>query len=407
MKPLLCIFIGLLTACADDTSGAAAKTGDATSGLRAGLAIIGSDYKTTSVSLVDPVARKAVAPNFVNSGSKVTPGGTALGGDVLVAQTPTPDGRLVLIDRGSGVLTYIDPLTLQVSEQRSVASGFYANPQDYVQTSASRAYVTRMGRNAKPTEDPGDFDEGDDVLVLDVAQRTLVGRVEVSSHATLAGTLGAPGRMAYDGKIIWVPLASLATDFKSAGTGRILGLDAETGAIVHSIDAPNVKNCVKAALLPGTHKVGVVCSGFFGDAADQAKASGVLVFDTDNVPAIADVAVRATDLDGKGAFGKDIAFVDATRGVVIASGNFAAGTPDRLWLVDVSTGKGTPLATAHGAFTLSGLYADTAALRIWAGEAAHVGGDLRIFDVAGPVPSELPPLASNPGGLGAVDLGRY
>jgi len=407
VKCLLTLMILAMHACADDTTSSAATRHHA-SGLASGLAVIGSDYKTTSVSLVDRATLKVVAQNFLHSGSNVTPGGTALGGDVVVAQTPAPDGRLVLIDRGSGVLTSIDPLTLQVTEQLSVATGFYANPQDYAEVAPGRAYVTRMGRNAKPTPDPSDFDEGDDVLVLDMLRHSLVGRIEVGSHATLAGTLGAPGRMAYDGSIIWVPLGSLGADFKSAGTGRILGLDAKTGAIVHSVDAPGSKNCVQAARLPGTHRIGVVCSGFFGEAGGaQAKFSQILVFDALDVPVQAAAVVKAADLEGKSPFGKDIAFVDATRGVVIASGDLAAGTADRLWLFDIATGTGSRLANGHGAFTLSGLHAEAARLRLWVGEAGRPGGDLRVFDLAGAAPYELEPVPSNPGGLGAMDLGGF
>ena len=397
---LLGAMFALATACADDTRDLPSASG-AASGLGSGICIVGSDFKSTSVSLVDTAGARVVASAFLTSGSAVSTVGTALSGDVVVAHGAAPDGRLTLIDRGTGVLTFVDPKTSHVLSQISVSSGFYSNPQDYVQVDAAHAWVSRMGRNPKATAALDDFDEGDDVVAIDLASGRLSGRSDMSAHATLASTLAAPGRMAYDGKILWVPLASLSPDFKSAGTGRIVGIDPQSGAVVYSVDAPASKNCVAAVLLPGSHQVAAVCSGFFGEAAgEQANFSNIVVFDSVNVPAQVDLAVAATDLDGKGPFGKDLALLDASRAVVFSSGDFNAGTPDRIWIVDLQSHKATPIANADGPFRLSGLYADPIRQRIWVGEARHASGDLRVLDLSQGLAQEWPSLRSNPADLG-------
>lgn len=404
---LLGAWLAAASACADDTRDLSSASGSET-GLTAGVCVIGSDFKSTSVSLVDPVGLRVVASAFVTSGSAVSTVGKALSGDVVVAHGAAPDGRITLIDRSTGVLSFIDPKTLRVSSQASVSTGFYANPQDYLQIDASQAWVSRMGRNPKPTAASDDFDEGDDVVALDPATAQLTGRSDMHSHATLANTLAAPGRMAYDGKVLWVPLASLSADFKSAGSGRIVGIDPQSGAVVHSVDAPASKNCVTAVYLPETHQIAVVCSGFFGESAGgQSNFSNVVVFDVSDPASGVDLAVAATDLEGKGPFGKDLTILDASHAVVFASGDFNTGTVDRIWLVDLAGHKATRIANADGPFRLSGLYADRARQRIWVGEARHGSGDLRIFDLSQSPPQEMPSLRSNPGGLGAVDLGAF
>lgn len=375
------------------------------------LAVLGSDFTSSALSLID-LTTGQVTSNVVNSGTVVSATGTALSGDVVLAQTPTLDGRIVLVDRKNGVLTWLDPVTLKVTGQLNV--GFAnANIQDYVQVSATKAYVTRAAANVKPTAAADDFDDGDDVAVLDLAQQKIVGRIDLAGHATLKGVVAFGGRMAFDGKTVWVPLANLAADFATAGPGRVVAIDSATDKVVHDVDAPDVKNCTKAVYLPASKTVAVVCQGFFGDGPEQLKASGVLAIDASAATPTAKVAITAISLGGKsplfkGPLNGNIGFVDGARGLVVTAGDSAAKSPDRVWLIDLVAGTGEPIAQGGGAFSLNGTWGDTKTKKVYVGEAFHVGGDLRVFDLAGPATvTELPSLTSNPGGVGAQDLGGF
>jgi hypothetical protein len=403
------------TATADATEDAPAPgdvtlTTDATTptGAPTALAVVGSDYVTASLSAVDLEKRVVTTSGFLDSGSAVTPGGAALSGDVVVAQTPTPDGRLVLIDRGTGVLSFVDPVTRKVGEQLSVATGFYANPQDFLQISSSRAAVSRMSANASPTPTPDDLDEGDDLLLIDLNPAKLAARVALGPYASLSGTVAAPGRLAFDGKLVWVPLASMSTDFQTAGKGRVVAIDPQTGKVVHVVDAPESKNCVQARRLGTSTKIAVLCSGFFGEPDGKQHAySNILVIDTAANPPVAEVEASATVL-AMAPFGKDLAALNERYLVTTTTGDFAKETPDTLWLLDMASWGGFPLAKAGKPFGFSGLFADGARNIVWAGEASHPAGDLRVFDVKDAEhPYELPAVQSNPGGLAAVDLGAF
>jgi hypothetical protein len=404
----------LLWGCADDTAGAgSADAAVAFQGAdgAARLAVIGSDFKTSSVSLID-LATGHVSANFLNSGSKVSAVSIALSGDVVLAQNAAADGRIVIIDRTNAVLTFVDPATLQVSMQISVATGFLgSNPQDFLQLSPTRGLVTRMGANPKPTADAHDFDDGDDVVVIDLQTKKVVARVALTPFATKAAVLAAPGRMAFDGEIVWLPLASLKNDFTDAGSGRVLGLDPQTLQIVRTVQAEGSKNCTRAAWLPQTGTVAVVCQGFFGDGADQVKGSNLVTFDASAGQPLAVVAIAAQSLGNstqKGPLSGDFAFVDGRHGVLISAGDFKAGTHDAAWQVDLETGSATQIALAGGPFAFTGMASDALRGRIYLGERLHVGGDIRVFDLAGgATATELPAIAANQGGLGATDLGRF
>jgi hypothetical protein len=362
------------------------------------LAVVGSDFKTTSVSLVDPLAGKAVAPKFLHSGSAVTPGGTALSGDVVLAQ-PSPNTQaLVVVDRGNGVLSWVDVKEQKVTAQLNVATGFYANPQDYVAVLPPKAYVPRLGQNPKPTADANDFDEGDDLLVIATDSKKIAGRIPLTPTAT--GLVAAAGRPAMLGGKVYVPNANLSADFKKIGPARVAVVDPGKDAVVDGPITDKALNCVKAAAAGA--KVIVTCGGFFGDGADQYKKSALLALNPATAPATLEVLVAASAI-GKAAFGKDLA-CDGGWCVAVTNGDFAAKTNDELWLVDVATGKATSIAKAGGAFALSGLFTAPGTNVVFAGEAFNAAGDVRVFALQDGKATELPALTSNPGGLGAVEL---
>ena len=205
--------------------------------------------------------------------------------------------------------------------------------------------------------------------------------------------------MAIAGGRVWVPLASLSANFKTAGTGRVVAVDAVSGAVVRTIDAPDAKNCVTATATPGSEAIAVVCSGFFGDGAVQAKYARLLWLSPDGP---AETVVRGDQVGDRPI--QAAAFVDATRAVLLTAGSFDAGIPDRLWWVDRAKATVQPLGQAAGAFALSGLWADVARQRVYVGERDRKVGDVRVFEISTAGAVEAASLRMAAGLPGAVDL---
>ncbi len=378
-----------------------------------GIAVAGSDFKTTTISWLDPLTG-AVHPHVLDSGSVVTPAGAALSGDVVIAQQASANHLIVLIDRSTGVLTWYDAQKGAVVQQLNVATGFYANPQDYSPVDAHLAYVPRIGWNLQATTSKGDFDDGDDLLTVDPTANTVTGRIDLHGQATAAGVLAAPGRIAQGNERLYVPLSNLSADFASAGPGRLVAIQAKTGNIAYVKDIPNAKNCAKAVWLASSARVAVVCEGFFGDGPDQTKFAQLVTFADDGSDSV-QTAASALTLGGsgnayKGPFGKDLVAIGSNQVAVFVQGNFDTNTPDALWRIDLSNGQGTLLAKAGAPFGLSGLsaFAKGDKQLLLAAEAANVQGDILVFDVHNlQAIQTLPNVKSNPGSLGAVDLGGF
>src|SRR4051812_16429855 len=106
VRLVLTLSLAALCACSDD-----AKPGlDAPSGSNVGLAVLNSDYSSTSVALMSPTG-EITHGVCIDSGTR-PPGNTlALSGDVVLPTQAQPDHLLVTIDRTNSALTWIDPST--------------------------------------------------------------------------------------------------------------------------------------------------------------------------------------------------------------------------------------------------------------------------------------------------------
>src|SRR4051794_4086267 len=86
-------------------------------GLAAGLAVINSDYKSTSVVLVDPNHGSIANPDCVNSGTAIPQATLGLSGDVALPSQAPGGGTLWLVDRGNGALVWLDAKKCSVTGQ--------------------------------------------------------------------------------------------------------------------------------------------------------------------------------------------------------------------------------------------------------------------------------------------------
>ncbi len=349
----------------------------------AGIAVVNSDYVSTSISLVDPGTGTVENGDCINSGTH-TPGNTlALSGDVGLPSQPQPMHLLVTIDHANSALTWIDPSNCTPLRQLDVSTGFYANPHDLVAVSATKAYVARYEKNSTPTADPGDHDEGDDVLIIDPSVPAITGRIDLSTYAVAvenAAIQARPSSMLLVGSSLYVMLENLSGDFASAGHGRIVVIDTATDTVSGTIELETLKNCGGLSYLDSTHTLIAACGGSFSDA-DQKAASGVAYIDLAASPPTVTRTVPAS------AFGRALAGFsgiarDGALGFGVTYGELSGTPKDQFWTLDVPAGTATKLADASDSFTFGGVLVDPEHERVYLTDAAMAEPRVHIYSYA-------------------------
>ncbi len=360
-----------LSACGG-TSGSDTPRGGNTTG----MVVVHSDYKSTSVSLVDPATATVTQDDCIDSGSKQPVLSMALSGDVALPSQTQSDGTLVLIDRKNAALVWLTPATCTVTKQLSVGTGFLANPQDLVPISATKAYVSRFDSNASAGKQA--FDGGNDLLVIDPQAGTMTGRVDLASLATSAAVLPRPTHAILANGKVYVALNEISADFMVYGTGRVAIVDPGTDAVVGSIDLPTLSNCDGLDYVASQKKLLVSCRGD-GGSATPAGTSAVLVYDVSGATPMLTKTIAASAL-GNRAVGGLLTAVSDTTAIVAVNGDFSGTPPDSLWSLDLVSGSASSLATASGAFVLGTAAADTTSHRVFVTDASTATPKVTIYD---------------------------
>jgi len=404
---LWCLIWLLLAGCVDDTTdtdGPCGADGGAAGwttpeGVDELLAVVGTDFQTTEVSIIDRANMKVVSAAFLHSGTRVTCSGTALGGDVVLGRRPAGDGSFWLIDRASGVLTHVSDEG--VLGQVKTAGGWLANPQDAIGDGKGGLWVSRAQRDVKA---PADAPRGDDLVHVNASSGEIDHRIGLSEHASLADAHAWPGRMTMAGGKLVVPLASVATDFGQMGQGSVAIVDPVVRKVNQVLTVAAAKNCTAAR--SAGKRVAVVCSGFYKEPDGKRYTfSKILDLAVGATATTASVAAHASDTGTTRGFGFDLALDGDGRGWVITDGDLTAGVPDALWQFDLKGGKPIKIADASGPFAMTSLWLDVDRRRLWVTDRGAKDGDLLIFDMAGHgVAEPIATLDSNPNGLRAAEL---
>lgn len=380
----LCSLITLV-ACGD--SGGAQPAADApplvddaaTSPL-VGLAVVNSDYISTSISLVDPSTGSVKNGNCINSGTHA-PGITlALSGDVGLPSQPQPMHLLVAIDHASSALTWIDPISCTPLRQLDVSTGFYANPHDLVAVSTTKAYVSRYEKNTTPT---GDLDEGDDLLIIDPSVPAITGRIDLSAYAVAvenAMIQARPSSMLLVGDTLYVMLENLSGDFASAGHGRVAIVDTTTDTVAGTIELHGLENCGGLSYLEGTHTLIAACGGSFS-AADQKASSGIAYIDLTAVPPAVTRTVPAS-VFGRALAGFSGIARDGALGFGVTFGELGGPPTDQFWMLDVAAGTAMKLADASDSFTYGSVLVDPEHERVYLTDAAMTEPRVHVYSYA-------------------------
>jgi hypothetical protein len=312
-------------------------------GPASGFAVVNSDYATTSLSLLDATGA-LVRPDCVNSATRAT-GGPAkiISGDVVLPSQP-PGAGVVLIDRGNGALTSVDPTSCAIVRQIPVPGGARTNPHDLVMLSDQKAYVTRYDPNLSAS-DPGLA--GNDVIAIDPTSGALLGRIALDAYASPAGAATAlvrPDRaLLVNGQVI-VSLNEIDQRFTSYGEGQLIVIDPDSDAVTGTIALTGLSNCGGLAYLAAKNLLLVTCGGPFGGSTAQ---SGIAVVDLGaSPPALARVIASAA-FDGRplGSVA-EAALAGNETGAFAITNDPNDVDPDALFELDVVAGTTTAVATS-------------------------------------------------------------
>jgi hypothetical protein len=334
-------------------------------------AVVTSDYGATAIALLD--ADGALLDEaWLDSGTTQAGLAATLNGDVVLPGTPLRDGTLTLLDRfATDVLTRV-PLApphapVQAEVRASPASrGWSPNPHDVAVHDAGRLVLTRFERNPAPDAPP--LDRGDDVVLLDLASRAVVARIDFSSLGVeVEGERIAarPDGLARAGTRHVAGLARLSADFMRAGPGAVAVVDVEAGTAtevpleglaycgeVRALDAP----LAEPPAIEGDVDVVALCQGatFVNEAVRRASAGLAVV----RVAVTGDARVvriwRASEHVEVGSPTNLVAVLDAGRVVYAARGEGASGNTDRLVAVQLVSGDARTVYVSPLRFALLG-----------------------------------------------------
>src|SRR6185295_11703654 len=115
-----------------------------------------------------------------------------------------------------------------------------------------------------PTPDPGDRDDGDDLLILDPSVPAITGRIDLSSYAiavTGVTMRARPDRARLIGGTLFVALNEISSDFSTLAHGRVIAIDAATDQVTATIDIPELANCVDMSYVEAQKTLVVLCTG--------------------------------------------------------------------------------------------------------------------------------------------------
>ena len=325
---------------------------DARSPVR-GFYVIHSDTQSASVSVLDRRGR-VLSDLLISSGSENPGISTAFSGDVVPPSAPVAGDEIVLIDRGNHVLSWVELETGEVRRQiHAGGQSFAANPYDYVEY-GGKAFVARFESNPQSKGD--DFDEGGDLLVLDVTSSEAIGAVSLASVYEEAPetVLPRPTDVLLLGERLLVLTVGIDATFADYAESRVLVINPEKERIEQVYRLRGLRNCSSLARSPNGKRVAVACMGPWGESDDLE--SGVTVLDvTGDVEEV--WRVMASELDG--ARTSSVDFVDDAQLLVVTLGDFGTNGgsyPDRLWRLDfLDEGVPSEVLAAPSPFVFSGL----------------------------------------------------
>ena len=360
-----------------------------------GIVVVNSNYiDSTSISFLDR-AGNLVSDGCFNSGTGVTGLTPTLSGDVVLPTQVPSGGPVAIVDRGQGVLTWLDAATCMPLRQLAVGTGFASDPHDVVTLSSSKAYVTRYAENGSATPAVDDFDDGDDLLIIDPSHPKILGRIDLKPFAPAGVLPSADHALLAEGKV-FVSLNAISLDFKTYGTGRIVMVDPVADQVTGTIDLPGMKNCGAMTYLASEKKLLVACAGSFSDL-QQADSSAVVTLDLSTSPPAVIAQVAAASAGGLPFSNTTVAALDGNTVFGVALGAYSNLPPDCLWSLPMSGALPVKVFESTEAYALGAVLVDSANSRVLVTDGtAKTSAFLRVFDFAGGTFTAGPTIKTNP-----------
>jgi hypothetical protein len=377
----------LLTLCAGLALGGCGKADHPERvGPPSGIAVIQSDYGLAmSLSLLDREGTLA-CEDCVNSGTRAPRLSQALSGDIALPSMPQPANEVLLIDRGSDVLTWLDPTRCAPRAQLAVGTAFKANPHDVVAISPTKAYVTRYAPNGDPTPAPDDFDEGDDILIIDPSVPAIIGRIDLSAFTLVSGDTVIwphPDRALLVNDRVYLSLNGLSDDYLTAAPGRILVLDPQVDGPVGVIEIPQRTCCGAMSYVDASHTLLVACSGLFdGDGHAIGNGAGLAAIDIGVSPPVITANLDGASFRGRPVSGSALGAMSLDRVFVVTNGDSSGSSPDAFWAVSLTSGEPTLLFEASGAFVFASVLADPDNERVLLADGTSTQPLLRVLEAS-------------------------
>jgi hypothetical protein len=382
----------MLGACGDDTgkmpiydasiseTGTSVSAIDGSAGLPSGIVVLSSDYQTSAVSILDREGT-LVIDNCFNSNTGPNGISLTLSGDLALPTQSAIGDAVVILDRGNSVLTWLDPPTCAPLRQLAVGTGFVSDPHDYVALSATKAYVVRYNQNAAATLATGDFDDGNDLLIIDPTQPKIVGRIDLKPFAPVGVLPDADRAMLIDGKV-YVSLNAISENFKTYGAGRIVIVDPAQDQVVGTIDLPGVKNCGALTYLPAEKKLLVACTGDYGAGDQQFQGSAIVAIDVSSTPPMVVGQVAAAAVGAVAFANSTLAAFDSNTILGVQLGDFSNTPPDKVWTVSLAGTQPTKLFDSTEGITIGTILVDSARPRVFIADGTTTSvGLIREFDL--------------------------
>ena len=338
------------------------------------FAVVSSNFSETSIAVLDEDFA-ILDESWIDSSTTFTGQLAPLGGDVVLPTRQVGDGTVAWIDRsGTDIVSrFFVPsgdLNGQVLTQEVASSEFSSNPQDFVFVDADSAWATRYEENPDPMAAP--INQGNDLLEIDPTTMTLTGsRIDLSELNTMVDAepvLARPNRGVLVGSILVVGLDRLSPDFVSAaGPGMVAVVDLESRTVDGLLLGNGLQNCGDVSPVPGAEtKVVVSCVGFpFG----TRESAGVVLLDVDAGIATVETTWLASDDPSSAVAVQNVVPISESRVIAAESGDFGAGTPDRLYSMNITGGQQDLIYESAGPFELGGPAYDPADDRLYVPDA--------------------------------------
>jgi hypothetical protein len=291
-----------------------------------GIVTINTDFQSTNVSLVGLEGRR-LSEHFISSTS-------LLSADVHPPTMASLGDDIVLLDRQSGVVTWVDVRTSKIRVQfHSDGDEMAKNPWDYLPVGPNKAYILRY--------DPWHFhDKHGDVIVIDpevVEELTPIDR-----RIDVAGALGLsskwdvhPARGLVVGDRAYFTTVIASEYYGEYGTSQLVVLDTTTDEVVDVRALEGLHDCTGMAVSPSGAELAVICSGdLYANSEVGPERSAVVLLSRDGLTENQRIPASAL---GPGPLGFWVSYASERSLVVTAFGGAAHDTDDRAVWVDLDT----------------------------------------------------------------------